>query len=593
MAFPDQWMSELLSKNDIVTVVSSYMELKPKGRRLWGLCPVHGEKTASFSVSPDRQLYYCFGCHIGGSVIQFIMDVEHMTFPEAVEHLATRAGMAMPEEVNDAAMQRDRAKRERLAEACQNAARFYMETLLGEQGASGRAYLRKRGITSESVKRFGIGYAPSEWEALKRHLGDKGFTPEELVEAGLLVKNEGTGRTYDAYRGRVIFPIVAANGRVVGFGARVLNNDEKPKYINTGDTLLYNKRNNLYGLNLQKSGKLTDLVMVEGYTDVIGLYEAGITNAVASLGTALTQQQARLLKRYVGNVYIAYDGDAAGQNATIRGLDILMSEGLTVRVIVFPNGQDPDEFVRQNGKEAFDRLKEDALSLNSFKLVAMRRNYSLEKENEREQYAVEACRFIGTLSPVERERLYQQLSKETGYSLETLRAQGASARPLERQQPVTVGKQSSIGRRREAAPDSERIRAENALLFHMMQSPAAAKLAAEQGLEEQFASEGIRTFAKALTEAYRQGREPNLPLLLSGMEKVDAERISAVLKDEASCAEPEKAARDCLIRIEKCNQTEQMEEIKRQLTEPTLSAAQRVELLREMQALNLKMRGMS
>ena len=593
MAYPDHWMSELLSKSDIVTVVSSYIELKPKGRRLWGLCPVHGEKTASFSVSPDKQLYYCFGCHIGGSVIQFIMDVEHMSFHEAVEHLANRAGLAMPQEVNDAAMMQERAKRERLAEACQLAARFFMETLLGENGVAGRAYLKKRGISSDAVKRFGIGYAPSEWEALKKHLGDKGFTPEELVEAGLLVKNADSGRTYDAYRGRVIFPIIAANGRVIGFGARVLNNEEKPKYINTGDTLLYNKRNNLYGLNLQKSGKLTDLVMVEGYTDVIGLYEAGVTNAVASLGTALTQQQARLLKRYVGSVYIAYDGDAAGQNATIRGLDILTAEGLNVRVIVFPGGQDPDEFVRANGKEGFDRLKEEALSLNAFKLVALARNYDLSKETEREQYAMEACRFIGTLTPVERERHYQQLSKQTGYSMDTLRAQGASARPDERQQPVTVKERNATGRRREAEPDSERIRAENALLFHMMQSPVAIKLAQEQGLEKQFASEGMQTFAKALAEANARGTEPNLPLLLSNMEKEDAERVSAALKDEAACTEPEKAAKDCLSRIEKCNLAEQIEEIKRKLIDPALSADERAGYLREMQTLNLRMRGLS
>ena len=592
MAYPDHWMNELISKNDIVTVVSSYTELKPKGRRLWGLCPVHGEKTASFSVSPDKQLYYCFGCHIGGSVIQFIMDVEHMTFHEAVEHLASRAGLAMPQEVNDQAMLQERAKRERLAEACQLAARFYMETLLGEGGAAGRAYLKKRGIGSDAVKRFGIGYAPSEWDALKKHLGEQGFSPEELVEAGLLVKNADTGRTYDAYRGRVIFPIVGVNGRVIGFGARVLNNEEKPKYINTGDTLLYNKRNNVYGLNLQKSGKLADLVMVEGYTDVIGLYEAGVTNAVASLGTALTQQQARLLKRYVSNVYIAYDGDAAGQNATIRGLDILMAEGLNVRVIVFPGGQDPDEFARASGKEGFDQLKENALTLNAFKLVAIARGFDLTKDNEREQYAMEACRFIGTLTPVERERHYQQLSKETGYSLETLRAQGANARPGDRQ-PVTFKEKLGQGRRREAEPESERIRAENALLYHMMQSPIAVKLAEEQGIERQFASEGMQTFAKALIAAYKKGTEPNLPLLLSGMEKADAERISAVLKEETSCTEPEKAARDCLGRIEKCNMAEQIEELKRQLIDPTIAAEQRAELLREMQTLNRKMRGLS
>ena len=593
MAYPDHWMSELLAKNDIVSVVSAYTDLKPKGHRLWGLCPVHGEKTASFSVSPDKQLYYCFGCHIGGSVIQFIMDVEHMPFHEAVEHLANRVGLAMPKEVNDAAMMQERAKRERLAEACQLAARFYMETLIGEDGVSGRAYLKKRGISSDAVMRFGIGYAPSEWEALKHHLGEQGFTPEELVEAGLLVKNADTGRTYDAYRGRVIFPIIAANGRVIGFGARVLNNEEKPKYINTGDTLLYNKRNNLYGLNLQKSGKLSDLVMVEGYTDVIGLYEAGVTNAVASLGTALTQQQARLLKRYVGNVYIAYDGDAAGQNATIRGLDILMQEGLNVRVIVFPNGQDPDEFVRASGKEGFDQLKEDALSLNAFKLVALSRGFDLEKEDEREQYAMQACQFIGTLSPVERERHYQQLSRQTGYSMETLRAQGANARPREQQGLVTFKEKVGTGRRREAEPDSERIRAENALLYHMLQSPLAVKLAQERGLEQQFASEGMKRFVLALAEANQAGREPNLPLLLSGMGKEDAERVSAALKEDTACTEPEKAAQDCLRRIEKCNLTEQIEEIKRQLVDPAIPADERAGLLREMQTLNLRMRGLS
>lgn len=300
-----------------------------------------------------------------------------------------------------------------------------------------------------------------------------------------------------------------------------------------------------------------------------------------------------MLKRYVGNVYIAYDGDAAGQNATIRGLDILTQEGLNVRVIVFPNGQDPDEFARASGKEGFDRLKEDALSLNAFKLVALSRGFDLEKENEREQYAMQACQFIGTLTPVERERHYQQLSRQTGYSMETLRAQGASARPGERQQPVTVKEKNGTGRRRETEPDSERIRAENALLYHMLQSPLAAKLAEEQGIERQFASEGMKHFVAALADAYQSGKEPNLPLLLSGMEKEDAERISAALKEEAACTEPEKAARDCLMRIEKCNLIEQIEEIKRQLVDPAMSADERAGLLREMQTLNLRMRGLS
>lgn len=592
MAFPESWLNELIGKNDIVSVVSSYVDLKPKGRRLWGLCPVHGEKTASFSVSPDRQLYYCFGCHIGGTVVQFIMDVEHLSFPEAVEFLANRVGMAMPEEVNDAAMQRERAHRERLAEACKNAARFYMECLLGEQGGPGRAYLKKRGITSDSVRRFGLGYAPNEWEALKTHLLGKGFTEKELLEAGLLVRNDRTRRTYDAYRGRVIFPIVATSGRVVGFGARVLNPDEKPKYINTGDTPLYNKRNNLYALNLHKGGKLADLVIVEGYTDVIGLCEAGVTNAVASLGTALTAQQAKLLKRYVSTVYIAYDGDAAGQAATIRGLDILTAEGLSVRVIVFPDGQDPDEFVRARGKDAFDALKDNALSLNAFKLESMARGYALEREDERERYAMAACRFIATLTPVERDRYYQQLAHRTGYSLETLKAQGASTGG--KPPPMLSKPPEPTHTRRERADrtETERTRAEIALLYAMLRSKDAAMLAAGRGCEDTFSCEAYRAFASAVNDAYARGEKPNAALIVAGMSKGDAERVSAVLREEIERDEPLKAAEDCLCRIERCTLHEQIDEIKRTLTDPSLTAEQRTRRLEEMQRLNLRMRGL-
>ena len=594
MAYPDSWLNELIGKNDIVSVVSSYVDLKPKGRRLWGLCPVHGEKTPSFSVSPDRQLYYCFGCHIGGSVIQFIMDVERLTFPEAVEFLANRVGMAMPEEADDEQMLRARAKRERLSEACKLAARFYMETLLGEQGGAGRAYLKRRGITSDSVRRFGLGYAPAEWEALKNYLGEKGFKPEELVEAGLLVKNPQTGRMYDAYRGRLIFPILSASSRVIGFGARVLNNEEKPKYINTGDTLLYNKRNNLYGLHLQKSGHLSDLVMVEGYTDVIGLYEAGVTNAVASLGTALTVQQARLLKRYVSTVYIAYDGDAAGQNATIRGLEILSNEGLSVRVIVFPNERDPDEFIRESGKEAFDALKENALSLNAFKLESMARGYDLSKENEREQYAMAACKFIAMLSPVERERYYQRLSQKTGYSLETLKAQGAANRSYAAE-PAAAPQRTPLRRetvKRPPPKDGERERAEAALLCMMLHSADAAKIVSDCGCDKPFSDESTRAFASALTQSYARGETPNIALLLAGMEKESAERVSAALREDIECAEPEKAARDCIRRIERCDLSAEIETLKAQLADPALSNEQRAQLLRDMQKLNLRMRGL-
>ncbi|MCL2695757.1 MAG: DNA primase, partial [Clostridiales bacterium] len=330
MALPAPWLDELMAKNDIVSVISSYTELKPKGRKLWGLCPLHGEKTASFSVSPDKQLFYCFGCHAGGTVVQFVMDIERLPYYEAIQHLAARVGMEMPREVNDEAIRRQRAHRERLYAATQQAARFFCEQFLGEAGKAARDYATRRGLSKEIVLRYGIGFAPDSWDALFTHLTQAGFDRKEQIDAGLLVYNAEKDRAYDAFRNRLIFPILGTNGRVLGFGGRVMG-DENPKYINTGDTPIYNKRNNLYGLYLQKNAKLDDLVMVEGYMDVIGLYQAGVTNAVASLGTALTQQQARLLKRYTETVTIAYDGDAAGQNATLRGLDILAEEGLAVR----------------------------------------------------------------------------------------------------------------------------------------------------------------------------------------------------------------------------------------------------------------------
>ena len=423
MAFTQSWIDELLAKNDIVSVVSGYVSLKPKGRRLWGLCPIHGEKTPSFSVSPDKQMFYCFGCHAGGTVIQFIMQMERLTFPEAVRFLAERAGMTVPEDRDDEQYQRERARRERLYQACNLAARFYMENLIGAAGGPAREYFAKRNIGSSAVKRFGLGYAPEGWDNLKNHLTAQGFTEEELLDAGLLVRNPNSGKVYDAYRNRVIFPIIGVNGRVIAFGARVMNQQDKPKYINTGDTPIYNKRRTLYGLNLQKNARLSSLIMVEGYTDVIGMYNAGIENAVASLGTALTEEQARLLARYVSSVFIAYDGDTAGQNATLRGLDILQKEGLDVRVIVFPDNMDPDEYCGKYGKEGMDNLIDNAISLNSFKLVCLKRNFDLTKDHDREKYAMDACKMISQMEPVQQQACIMQVSRDTGLPVESLEAQ--------------------------------------------------------------------------------------------------------------------------------------------------------------------------
>lgn len=587
MAFPDAWLDELLAKNDIVSVVSSYVELRPKGRRLWGLCPLHGEKTPSFSVSPDKQMFYCFGCHAGGTVIQFIMQMERMSFVEAVKLLANRAGMELPENADDTAMQRERAYKERLYAACKAAARFYMETLLGPDGAPGRAYLAGRGLTSESVKRFGIGYAPAAWDALKTHLLAAGFTQQELLDAGLLVHNTEKNSVYDAYRNRVIFPIIGASGRVLGFGARVLN-DDKPKYINTGDTPIYNKRNNLYSLYLQKGRRCADLVMVEGYTDVIGLFEAGITNAVASLGTALTVQQARLLKRYTQLVYIAYDGDAAGQNATIRGLDILSHEGIDVRVIVFPDAQDPDEFIRTHGREAFDALKDHALSLNAFKLESMARGYRLTDENDRERYAKEACRFIASLQPVEQGRYYAQLAKKTGYPVEALQAQGAAGSPLE-----TAPIRRSPGTRRAAAPAEEdaRTRAENALLLAMAQSREATLAAVSDGAAELFSDDARSLLAAEIIAAYAADTAPNCARIIAAMPEELAGRLAGVFREDAVAKDPLRVVRDCAAAIRRFDRRRQIDAMTLQLTDSTLPANERQALMERIQHLTRELRG--
>ena len=575
MAFPSAWLDELLHKNDIVSVVSDYVELKPKGRKLWACCPLHGEKTPSFSVSPDKQLFYCFGCHAGGTVIQFVMDMERLTFYEAVQSLANRVGMELPNEINDREMQHQRAYKKRIIEANTEAARYFCKCFLDpEIGKDAQAYAAKRGLNSEIVTRFGIGYAPNTWDSLLKLLKGKGYSEKELVDAGLLVHNNDRNTVYDAFRGRLIFPILGVNGQVLGFGARVIG-DEKPKYINTGDTPVYNKRNNLYGLYLHKNEKLDDLIMVEGYMDVIGLYKAGVRNAVASLGTALTQQQARLLKRYVEKVYIAYDGDAAGQNATVRGLDILKNEGLEVRVITFPDDLDPDEYVQIYGKEGFDRLKENALSLNAFKLEAMAKGYDLNDENGRERYAKTACAFVAGLQPIEQERYYKLIAKKTGYALEALQAQG-----------LRSGIQTGAGRgtvrggfRRRIETDEEpRDITERTLVLACLHERKAVESVKNAGAEELFRNKVYRDMFKAICE---QGSSFVLAKYIGELPDKDAEIASAVLREEDAIENAAETADDCIRKMQKENASDEIAELQARLNKSDLTAEERNAVLKE------------
>ncbi|MEG1547596.1 MAG: DNA primase [Clostridia bacterium] len=542
--FSDAWMGELLSKNDIVSIVSEYVLLKPKGRRMWGCCPFHSEKTPSFSVTQDKQLYYCFGCHAGGSVVQFVMEMEKLTYVEAIKHLAQRVGMELPSDVDDEKLRLERAKMERLYAACVEAARYYHDMLMGEGGAGARKYLISRGINGEMARRFGLGYAPNGWDNLTDYLNGKGYSREELISAGLAISGKKKDAFYDAYRGRIIYPIIATTGRVIGFGARAMG-DELPKYINTGDTPIYNKRNNLYAMNMLKGKHITDIIMVEGYMDVISLYRSGIDNAVASLGTALTQQQARLIKRYVPMVYIAYDGDAAGQNATIRGMEILAKEGLDVRVISVPDGMDPDDYVKKNGKDAFLSLKSAALTLNASKLESIAREFDMDTENGREGYAKKACAFAGTLEPVERERYAPIIARMSGLATTTIKAQFGIA---------TKVKQNNIAKNRHnrsektVKMDDLKSKTELELLSCMMISKQAALAAMERMAKEclGFETEGMDELANGLLVQYAYDDELNIQLVTSGLDGRSSELIAAAEAYQDSIVDPVAAAQECV-----------------------------------------------
>ncbi len=509
-------------------------------------------------------------------MIQFIMDMERLTFYEAVQQLAARANMELPNEINDRELQKQRAYKKRLTEANRDAARYYCRCFVDPAiGEPARVYAAKRGLNAEIITRFGIGYAPDTWDSALKHLKSLGYSEKELVDAGLLVHNSERNTVYDAFRGRLIFPILGVTGSVLGFGARVMG-DEKPKYINTGDTPVYNKRNNLYGLNLHKNEKLNDLIMVEGYMDVIGLYKAGVTNAVASLGTALTQQQARLLKRYVETVYIAYDGDAAGQNATVRGLDILKAEGLQIRVISFPDNLDPDEYVQVYGKEGFDRLKENALSLNAFKIEAMARNYDLNDENAREQFAKQACAFVAGLQPIEQERYYRIIAKKTGYALEALEAQGQRSGGI----ITDVSKAPIRGgfRRRSEEGEDPRDVIERTLLLACLRDREALRLCEEANAHERIRHPVYLTLYETIRT---QGEDFSLANYVGELSEKDAETVSAILKEEDAADHPVRTAADCLKRLEKENDADEIAKLQSELKRPDLTAAEREEVLKE------------
>lgn len=421
MAINDAFLSELKMRTDIMDLVSSYVSLdsRRQGRTHKGLCPFHNEKTPSFMVYEDTQSFYCFGCGAGGDAITFTMKVENLDYIEAVKLLAERAGLTMPQDGYDDSLTQ---KKNRILAANREAARFFHSCLLEEKNSHALNYFLNRGITPHTIKHFGLGYAPDSWDSLIKHMKTKGFTVNELYEADLVKKSTKNGeRFYDNFRNRMMTPIIDIRGNVIGFGGRVLD-DSKPKYVNTADTLVYKKSHEVFAMNYAKNSKEDFLIVAEGYMDVIALHQAGFTNAVACLGTALTQEQARLMKRYTDEVVLSYDSDEAGQKATKRAMQIFSDSGLKVRVLQLRGGKDPDEIIKKHGRERFKSLLDGAENDTEFNLIKIGEKYDITVSDGKMSFLKEASQFLATLpSPVERETYCLKLASMTEVSADAIR----------------------------------------------------------------------------------------------------------------------------------------------------------------------------
>ena len=424
--FDQRFLDELIARSDIVDVVSGYVALQRKGGNLFGLCPFHNEKTPSFSVSPDKQIYHCFGCKKGGGVINFIMEIENLTFPEAVRFLAKRANLPVPED-NGPQDGADRLRR-RVLELNRDAARWYYDLLCSPEGAAVQAYLDRRQIRKSIAVRFGMGASPDRWDGLLTAMTRRGYTKEELLAAGLVV-NGKNGRLYDKFRNRLMLPVIDTRGDVVGFGSRVIDNSE-PKYMNTTETITYSKRRILYGLNLAKKTKRPNIILCEGNLDVVTLHQAGFDNAVASMGTALTVEQTRLLSRFTKELVLCYDNDNAGQLATQRALELLNNSEFSVKVLKLPNRmvdgkptkQDADDFIKNYGPAAFENLLSGSENGVEFRMTQIAARYDLTSDEGRIGYAGEMAEELCRLeNAVERDVYTNRAAQTAGLSPEAMK----------------------------------------------------------------------------------------------------------------------------------------------------------------------------
>lgn len=564
MALSDSFLQELKMKTDIEDVISTYVTLKRRGATLVGLCPFHNEKTPSFTVYPATQSFYCFGCGAGGDAITFLKKIENLDYLDAVKTLAQRAGLQMPQEGFDDSLSK---RRRRILEMNREAARFYHSVLLSPEGKVGYDYYIGRALSAATINHFGLGFAPNQWDALLKHMRAKGYQPAELVDAGLARK--GQKGYYDNFRNRVMTPIIDVRGNVIAFGGRVLD-DSKPKYINTGDTLVYKKTNELFALNFAKDSKEDALILCEGYMDVIAMHQAGFTNAVAGCGTALTTEQVRLISRYANEVILTYDADEAGQKALQKAMTLFDQTDVKVRIPALVGGKDPDEIIRTYGRDKFKGMLEGASNETEFRLLALRRQYNLATTQGKIDFIGGALQILATLPPVEQDLYVSRLSEELGVERQNMKVQlqDLVARQDNRREKREFNRIVQENMRKAAretmATDASlrKLRAEDRLISLLLRYPDCSRLCKD--FDPQWLTPGFaqRVFTLIL-QRLENGDGTELMDLRDRLTDDEMGRLSGIIARGGESADAKQEFSDCLqtIRAEQQKKQESAAEL--------------------------------
>ena len=544
----ESFISELKARNDIEEVISSYVNVKRRGRNLVGLCPFHSEKTPSFTVYPDSQSFYCFGCGAGGDVVTFVKKIENLDYIEAVKSLAQRAGLAMPEDGYDDSYAKLKT---RVLEINRETARFYHQCLISPVGKKALEYLRGRGLSDNTIRRFGLGFAPESWDAVIKHLRGKGFTFDEMAAAAVAVKS-ARGSYYDQFRGRVIFPIIDIRGNVIAFGGRLMDG-QGPKYLNSPDTPVFKKSRNLFALNYAKSSKESALILAEGYMDVVALHQAGFTNAVATLGTALTAEQARMISQYAAEVVIAYDSDGAGQKATNRAINIFGEIGLPVRVLKVQDAKDPDEFIKKFGATRFKMLLEGAGSAMEFEIAKLRAKYDLDSPDGKVGFLKEFAGFMaGIRNPIERDVYVTKTAQELGVAKDPLLVQinyiirqRAKSDEKKKARDLSVFASGPNERRDpQRMSNLKEALAEERLIGILLKNPDYHGDILGKIRPEDFVTDFNREIFSVISDRLGQNRSVELIALSEQLSEEQMAKVAQVLADSASTCATRKEAMD-------------------------------------------------